>query len=227
MQEIITVSGLPFAGVNLVARIISRNYGFVHRSANALTDGIYNDLCSILHFTYPQRSIAKTDVIVKNSGIIEKSIGIPMEVNFRYLYEWVSLVEQREVPLRVKVKIYNDLCMLSKTWRKLFLREDTVSMPTKNFVISHAYSLPEFNITRNNLRIWVEADHTKRYQNCFSKGMIYDTEIYGNKWITDLTPLKNQADFILYNDGSKHQLGMQITKLMKEVLGFEETSQTI
>ena len=221
MQEIISITGFPFSGVGFVGKIVQNLYGFKTLSANTLLDSIYNDLNSIMQFTYPQRTIAKNDVLLKNDFTFEQSLGIPAEVGLKYISKWIKPIEDREPPTYVKWLIYQDLCLFSKIWRKLFIRADMVDYPTRDFCITHAYSLGEYNITSNNLRIWVECDEIKRYQIAFSHGVIYDTAVYSKKFIYDLSRLKNHADFILYNDGDRRSLLNQTRRLLKEI-GIEK-----
>ena len=221
MQEIISVTGLPYSGVNFVGKVMRSLYGFKVLSANTLLDSIYNDLNSIMQFTYPQRTIAKNDVLLKNAFTFEQSMGIPVEVGLKYISRWVAPIEDRESPLYVKWIIYNDLCLFSKIWRKLFLRADMVDYPTKNFCITHAFSSGEYNITSNSVRIWVECEEIKRYQLAFNHGVPYDTSVYNKRFIIDLYKLKDQADFIIYNDGDKRELVAQMKLLLKEI-GIEK-----
>lgn len=221
MQEVISISGIPFAGVSVASRHIAKKYGFKMESMNTLLDILYNDFKSIMNFTYPQRSIAKTDVVLKNAYMLERTVGIPLEISIQYLRKWVDMIENKEPPLHIKCAYNNDMNLLFANWRKIFVREDINSLPTTNFVIAHAITKSEYLLKKNSVRIWIETEYSKCYQNAYQHGCLFDTSIYTKPFITEVSRLKEYADFIVYNDGSLPKLYKQLNEVMG-VLGFEK-----
>lgn len=218
MRRVVSITGLPFSGVNTISTFLQRNYKYKHASYNTMVDSIYNDLLTVLKFSYPQRTIAKTDVELKNGFMIERSLGVPADISVHYVARWIKLVEQNELPLYVKLEISNDLSLFSQLWRGMYVKESLAEFPADDFVVSHASTLPEYNIVKtNSVNIWIECDDFRRFQFAFAKGVPYDTSIYTKKVERQYSKLKKHADFIIYNNDSKHSMYASINQLFKEI----------
>lgn len=186
---------------------------------NYLIDGFYNDFKTINNFTGVQRAITKRDVILKNAAYLYRTIGIPEVISSSAMYQWTIMLEENRSPNRIKKQIWIDMNKLQPLWRKLFTRERIVCSPLPNFVISHAWTQAELQVAgKMALVIWIDCDDLAQYQHAWSSSKgTFPEDIYDKDFISELYTLRQKADFVITNNGSKKLLYTQLNDI-KEIL---------
>ena len=223
LQQTITVAGMPLSGVMTASNFIGKHFGFSVKSFDSLIDGIYYDLMTVFnHYNINQQTVARNDVILKNGLMMNRIFKMSVEEAVKYPRKWLNQISANNNELLTKSMIRDDLNNLSETWRVDIFKEDIEKYHTSGIIITNPYNEKEFNFSRNNISIWIERPKYLRLRTCYANGYDYDN-LYKQAYLGTINKLKQQADFIIYNDSTKLNLCKELQRLMKGVLHFEST----
>lgn len=211
----IILSGLPYAGQTLVARIMKNHLG---ENNTRILD--YNTpVKSIFHDTMLMHkmgnSFTYSDFKVKYATFLQMEFGLPFQFGLQIVDSIPSNTNfLLDNPLAVKNEI-NDI--LSKRfrpdWRKHFIRNEIVDNPYCNYIVINPYTKQENHLGVNTINIFIESELINCYYRARNHDDFFDDTIYNNHFVNRINTLKSDADFVVVNNDSKKALYKKVQSL--------------
>lgn len=215
MQKTIYVVGEAYSGCETVCKYISNQYDYRLLKLNDFIDVMYNDFAKAYDTPEPQRSLKKFDAIMLNAQIFYHITGIPDFYITKIMYNWIDLFKKYSSPAVIKWHIYQSLVETVPAWRKMYCRDCIVEHKNTNFVVCNIYDFnKDVHLTPNSIVIYVEATPAAIYKHT---NKLFNTVIYNAKFTDDISKIKDNADFVITNNGTRPELYKQIQEIMKVI----------
>lgn len=217
VRRAIVIAGLPFSGQKLAANALQRNFeGIYAKDYNDVSNMYYSDMARI--FKHPEwlQPIEKTDTIIKDCIVIERTFGFPARVVAPFLNGWYEKMQRKHNPEVMKRTITDDLMRISKAMRLGIITHEMADME-KQLVLYHPYCKEEFYACKDAFKIWVDCDLDYCVYHAALRKKKFDRELFTQTYLDKIMTLRRFADVVVPNYGTKLVFTKLIIKLGKEL----------
>lgn len=215
-RRTIVIAGLPFSGQKLAAQTFFKHFeGIYAKDYNDVSTMFYGDMSRI--FQHPEwlQPIEKTDIIMKDCILIEQTFGFPARVVAPYFQGWYEKMSKKHNPELVKRQITEDLMRISKSMRLGIITYNMADM-AKQLVLYHPYVQEEFKANKDAFKIWIDCDLDYCVYHAALRKKKFDREVFTQTYLDKVMVLRQFADVVVPNYGSKLTFTKSIIKLGKE-----------
>lgn len=216
-RRTVVIGGLPYSGQKLAATTLFNHFvGIYAKDYDDVTNMYYTDMLRVCGHPDWLQPIEKTDTIIKDCIIIEKAFGFPARVVAPYLYGWYEKTVKPHKPGVVKRAITDDLMRISKSMRLGIITYNMADME-KQLVLYHPYSKEEFMANKDAFKIWIDCDLDYCVYHAALRKKKFDREAYNQAYLDKVMILREYADVVIPNYGTKLAFTKSIIKLGKEL----------